>query len=81
MIRGIGLGMSLTLVAAGAVPAWAITSTPDDIDLVVTGYIVFGIGLFGLGVWIVNTIVRRWALSTGRVRDLPGRRRAPLPPR
>jgi hypothetical protein len=72
MIRGIGLGLSLTLIAAGAILAWAITATSKDIDLVITGYIALGVGLFGLAIWLVNTSVNRWALSTGRFHPAPG---------
>ncbi|MFQ5426220.1 MAG: hypothetical protein ACE5EV_03975 [Gaiellales bacterium] len=72
MIRGIGLGLSLTLVAAGAVLAWAVTADPDEIDLVITGYVIFGIGLFGLGIWLVNSLVTRWAIRTGRFAVGPG---------
>ncbi len=79
MIRGIGLGLSLTLIAAGAILAWAITATSNDIDLVITGYITLCVGLFGLFIWIVNTMVNRWALSTGRFHPAPPAP-APLPP-
>jgi len=66
MIRGMGLGLSLTLVAAGAVLAWAVTATSENIDLVITGYIIFGVGAFGLGIWLANRMVTRWAIRTGR---------------
>lgn len=79
MIRGLGLGLSLTLIAAGAILAWAITATSNDIDLEITGYITLGIGLFGLAIWIANTMVNRWAMSTGRFH--PGRPRpGTIPP-
>ena len=77
MMRGIGMGLSLTLVAAGAILAWAITAKPDDIDLEIAGCIVLGTGLFGLGVWIVNAVVERWALRTGRFHSAPPGHRTP----
>ena len=71
MTRGIGMGLSLTLIVVGAVLAWAITWTSDNIDLEVTGYIIFGTGIFGLAVWIVNALIQRWALRTGRFHSAP----------
>ena len=54
MVEGIGLGLSLFLIAAGAILAWAVTATTDGIDLEVVGYIVFGIGIFGLAAWLLS---------------------------
>ena len=65
------MGFSLTLIVAGAILAWAVTATSKDIDLEVTGYIIFGIGIFGLAIWMVNTMIHRWALKTGRFRPGP----------
>lgn len=67
LVRGIGLGGSLFFIAAGAILAYAITAEPKDIDLTITGQILLGIGLFGLFIWLINSIVARWAVSTGRL--------------
>jgi uncharacterized membrane protein YedE/YeeE len=56
-VRGISLGLSLFFIAAGAILAWAVTAEPSGIDLTITGYIVFGIGCFGVLIWIVNWVV------------------------
>jgi hypothetical protein len=67
------MGLSLTLIVLGAVLAWAITATSKNIDIEVTGYIVFGVGIFGLAIWIINTAIHRWALKTGRFHPAPPR--------
>lgn len=67
LVRGIGLGGSLFFIAAGAILAYAVTAEPEDIDLTVTGQILLAIGLFGLFIWFVNTLVARWAISSGRL--------------
>ena len=36
-----------------------------------TGYIIFGVGIFGLAIWMVNTAFYRWALRTGRFHPAP----------
>ena len=64
LVRGIGLGESLFFIAAEAILAYAITAKPEDIDLTITGQILLGIGLFGLFIWLINSIVARWAVSS-----------------
>ncbi|MFQ5426219.1 MAG: hypothetical protein ACE5EV_03970 [Gaiellales bacterium] len=61
-----GLGLSLFFVGAGAILAWAVTATTEGIDLDVVGYIVLGIGCFGVGAWLVD-----WLTGINRVLQLP----------
>ena len=75
MTRGMGLGLSLFFVAAGAILAWAVTATTEGIDLDVVGYIVFGIGIFGLAVWLVN-----WLGVLRRIAQLQPAQAGPAPP-
>lgn len=66
MVKGMGLGLSMFFIAAGAILAWAVTAQTDGIDLDVTGYIVFGIGCFGVAVWLVN-----WFATLRKIVALP----------
>lgn len=63
MVKGMGLGLSLFFVGAGAILAWAVTAKTEGIDLDVVGYIVFGIGIFGLAVWLVSWLGRLWKIT------------------
>jgi len=65
-VRAMGLGLSLFFVGAGAILAWAVTATTEGIDLDIVGYIVFGIGCFGVGAWLVD-----WLSGISRVMKIP----------
>lgn len=43
-----GFGVSLLLIAVGAVLAWAVNVSSSAVDIQMIGYIVFGVGLAGL---------------------------------
>jgi hypothetical protein len=42
-----GIGVSLFLIAVGAVLAFAVTATVSGVDLVVVGWILIAVGAFG----------------------------------
>jgi hypothetical protein len=44
---GMGIGMSLILVAAGAILIWAVDVTVSGVDLTAVGWILFIVGLVG----------------------------------
>ena len=54
-MRTSGLGLSLVLIAAGAVLAWAVTAEADGINLNTVGVILFVVGVIGLLVTLVAT--------------------------
>lgn len=43
-----GIGISLILIAAGAILTWAVTTTVEGIDITVVGVILMVIGIIGL---------------------------------
>ena len=43
-----GVGVSLLLIAAGAVLAWAVTATTNGLDINTVGYILLVVGIIGL---------------------------------
>ncbi len=61
-----GLGISLVLIALGAILRWAVTASTSGVDLRVVGLILLVVGIIGLVLSLVF-----WA-SLGRW--LPGRR-------
>ncbi len=54
-MRTSGIGLSLILIAAGAVLAWAVTAEADGINLNTVGIILFVVGVVGLLVTLVAT--------------------------
>ena len=75
MARGMGLGLSLFFVTAGAILAVAVNATTEGIDLEVTGMIVFGIGAFGVALWLGN-----WLSTLWRIKKLPPSQPGHAPP-
>ncbi len=75
MVHGMGLGLSLFFVAAGAILAWAVTAQFESINLETTGYIVFGIGCFGVGAWLLN-----WLHTLRKITSLSPTQDGTLPP-
>ena len=43
-----GMGVSLILIAAGAILAWAVDVSVSGVDLVAVGWILFVVGIIGL---------------------------------
>ena len=43
-----GLGVGLILTAAGAILAWAVTESPNGVNIHTVGYILFVIGIVGM---------------------------------
>jgi hypothetical protein len=70
-----GLGLSLFFIISGAILAWAVTAQTDGIDLTTTGYIVFGIGCFGVASWLVN-----WLITLRKIVQLPPTGQGAMPP-
>jgi hypothetical protein len=44
-----GIGVSILLVAAGAILIWAVDATVSGVDLVTVGWILFIVGIVGRG--------------------------------
>jgi Domain of unknown function (DUF6458) len=55
--RTSGIGISIVLIAAGAVLAWAVTATTEGVDLNTVGLILFFVGLAGLAVSALSSMV------------------------
>jgi Domain of unknown function (DUF6458) len=55
--RTSGIGISIVLIAAGAVLAWAVTATTNGVDLNTVGLILFFVGLAGLVVSALSAMV------------------------
>ena len=66
-MRSSGLGLSIALIAVGAVLAWAVTFDAEGIDLNMVGIILFVVGIIGAVVSLI-------ALATART-DIRGRGR------
>jgi Domain of unknown function (DUF6458) len=43
-----GFGISLILIAAGAILAWAVTATTSGVDINTVGYVLLVVGIVGL---------------------------------
>jgi hypothetical protein len=43
-----GFGISLILIAAGAILAWAVTATTSGVDINTVGYLLLVVGIVGL---------------------------------
>ena len=63
MARGMGLGLSLFFVGAGAILELAVTAMTEGIDLEVVGLIVFGIGIFGVALWLGSWLSNLWKIT------------------
>jgi hypothetical protein len=44
----VGIGVSILLIAVGAILAFAVNATTSGIDIQTVGWIVLGVGVFGL---------------------------------
>jgi hypothetical protein len=64
MYRTSGIGISIVLIAAGAVLAWAVDAEVQGVDLTAVGVILFIVGLVGL---IVSLLIS--AAPRTHVRD------------
>ena len=56
MYRASGIGISILLIAAGAVMAWAVTATVNGIDIHNVGLILFFVGIAGLVVSLLASL-------------------------
>ena len=54
-----GIGVSLILIAAGAIPTWAVTATVSGINIHTVGVILMIVGIVGL-------LIRRVLVQLGR---------------
>ena len=48
-----GLGVGLILTAVGAVLAWAVTESPNGVDIHTVGYILLVVGIVGMLISLV----------------------------
>lgn len=67
-MRSSGLGLSITLIAVGAVLAWAVTFDAEGIDLNMVGIILFVVGIVGAVISLIAMLTAR--PDTGRGRDV-----------
>ncbi|HRV60053.1 MAG: hypothetical protein KDB54_03390 [Solirubrobacterales bacterium] len=65
-------GFSLFLVAVGAILAFAVTATVSGVDINIVGWILMGVGAFGL-IFSIFAYGRRGRLPGDPPRDLPPR--------
>jgi hypothetical protein len=56
MYRASGVGVSILLIAAGAVMAWAVTATTDGVNIHNVGLILFFVGIAGLVVALLTSL-------------------------
>jgi hypothetical protein len=49
------MGLSILLIAVGAVLAWAVTAEADGINLNTVGIILFAVGVVGLAITLIAT--------------------------
>ena len=63
MYRASGIGISIVMIAAGAILAWAVTATTTGVDLNTVGLILFFVGIAGL---VISLLV---SMTPSRVRD------------
>ena len=63
MYRASGIGVSIVLIAAGAVLAWAVTASTSGVDLNTVGLILFFVGIAGL---VISLLV---SMTPSRIRD------------
>lgn len=64
-MRTSGLGLSIALIAVGAVLAWAVTFDAEGIDLNMVGVILFVVGIVGAVISLIAVLTAR----TDGVRD------------
>ena len=48
-----GIGVGLILTAAGAILAWAVTSSPNNVNIHTVGYILLVVGIVGMLISLV----------------------------
>jgi hypothetical protein len=70
-----GFGVSLVLMAAGAILAWAVSADADGVNLNTVGYILLAVGAVGAVLSLVFWSTRGSRSRTTYVEDRPGRRR------
>lgn len=54
-MRTSGMGLSILLIAVGAVLAWAVTAEAEGINLNTVGIILFVVGIVGLAITLIAT--------------------------
>jgi Domain of unknown function (DUF6458) len=69
-----GFGVSLVLMAAGAILAWAVSADADGVNLNTVGYILLAVGAVGAVLSLVFWSTRASRSRTTYVEDRPGRR-------
>ena len=71
-----GIGVSVFLMAVGAILAFAVQNSINGIDLTVVGYILIAAGIIGVGLFLAVFGPRNRSVATERVveTDRPVRR-------
>lgn len=64
-MRTSGLGVSIALIAVGAILAWAVTFDAEGIDLNMVGVILFVVGIIGAVISLIAVLTAR----TGNVSE------------
>ncbi len=67
MYRASGIGISLALIAAGAILAWAVDTTVSGVDINTVGIILFVVGIVGLVASVLINAAPRRMHDTTRV--------------
>ncbi|MCB1029161.1 MAG: hypothetical protein KDB24_15530 [Microthrixaceae bacterium] len=65
-MRSSGLGVSIALIAVGAILAWAVTFDAEGIDLNMVGIILFVVGVIGAVISLIAVVTERTAADRGR---------------
>jgi hypothetical protein len=64
-----GIGVSVFLIAVGAILAFAVNVTTSGVDLAAVGWILMGVGVIGLIVALIAMNGFRWGGPRSRVVD------------
>ena len=62
--RASGIGVSIVMIAVGAILAWAVTATTSGVDLNTVGLILFFVGIAGLVISLLVSMTPRRAIDT-----------------
>lgn len=78
MYRVSGIGLSIVLVAAGAVLAWAVDAEAQGVDLQAVGVILFLVGIVGLFVSLALASLPARRVHDTTMVDAPAHRDVPV---
>lgn len=69
-MRSSGLGLSIALIAVGAVLKWAVTANAEGIDLNMVGMILFVVGIVGAVISLIALLTAQTDTARGQGRDV-----------